>query len=135
MPLYNPSSGGAAADFPANAVALLATLTGVDLNTLTATPLYTCPAGKSCVIQRVVVFNASTPLTTASYAFGWNGPNYNDVVANATHTELATSTVHTIMNAKTAAKIGAAGDVFKIKPTIAQGSAATVSIQVFGNIY
>ena len=113
----------------------LATVNSVDLNTTSATTLYTCPVGKSCLIHRVIVYNASTSLTTASYAFGWTSPNYNDVIANATHTELTTSTVFTIMNSKTAAKIGVAGDVFKIKPTIAQGSAASVSIQVFGTIY
>jgi hypothetical protein len=132
---FNSTTYEPSASVPVDAVALLATVNGADLNTTSATNLYTCPTGKSCIVHRVIVYNASTSLTTASYAFGWTSPNFNDVVANGTHTELTTSTVFTIMNAKTASTIGTAGQVFKIKPTIAQGAAATVSIQVWGNVY
>jgi hypothetical protein len=125
----------AIASIPLDTVARLATVDLVDLNTTSATTLYTCPTGKSCIIHRVVVYNASVSLTTASYAFGWTSPNFNDIIANATHVELTGPTLFSILNTKTGALIGVAGGTFKIKPTIAQGSAATVSIQVFGTIY
>jgi hypothetical protein len=111
---------------------LLSTTSSVDFNTATATTLYTCPAGKSCVVTKVVIRTASTSLTTASVSFGWNSASFNDVIANATHTELTGSTLYTILSPKVGAKLGAAADVFKVLANTQQGGAATVTIDVFG---
>lgn len=105
----------------------------VDMNTATPTTLFTVGQFSSgVVITKVVVRNASTSLTTASFSFGWNSASYNDVVANATHTELTGSTLMTILAPKTGAKIGVAADNLKIQLNTLQGSAATVSVDVYG---
>lgn len=115
--------------------ALLATVASVDMNTATASALYTVPTGKSAIITRVVVRNASTSLTTASYSFGFNSATYNDVIADATHTELTGSTLYTALNAKAGAKVGVAGDILKVLMNILQGGAATTTIDVFGYLF
>lgn len=114
---------------------LLATVGAVNLNTSTPTTLYTCPDGTTCVITKVVVRNASTSLTTASYSFGWNSAAFDNVIANATHTELTGSTLYTALQAKAGAAVGAAAGVFKVLANTLQGGAATVTVDVFGYMY
>lgn len=118
-----------------NALTLLGSTASVDMNTATATTLYTVPPGKSCIISHVVVRAASTSLTTASYSFGFNSASFNDVIANATHTELTGSTLYTILSAKAGATRGAAGDAFKVLMNTLQGGAATTTIDVFGYLF
>lgn len=110
----------------------LATVTGVDMNTATPTALYTVPTGRSVIITSVTVHNASTSLTTASYSFGFNSAAFNNVIADATHTELTGSTLYTILNAKAGAKVGVAADVLKVLMNTLQGGAATTTMDVFG---
>lgn len=106
----------------------------VDLNTATKTTLFTVPAGKTLVVTKIIVRNASASLTTASFSFGYNA-NADDVVATATHTELTGNTLYTKIEPKAGAIIGNAADVFGVKCTILQGSAATVTISVFGYFF
>jgi hypothetical protein len=110
----------------------LSTTAAVDMNTATATTLYTCPSGRSCVITKVVVRNASTSLTTASYSFGWTSTAFADVIADATHTELTGATLYTQLLAKVGAKLGTSTGVFKVLMNTLQGGAATTTIDVFG---
>lgn len=112
----------------------LATVTGVDLNVTTKSTLYTVPTGKSFIPTHVVVREASTSLTTASYGFGFD-TGATDVIADATHTELTGSTLYTILSAKAGAKLGAAADIFGVKCSVAQGAAATATIDVWGYLY
>lgn len=114
---------------------LLSTTSAVDMNTATATTLYTCPSGKSCAITKVMVTAASTSLTTASYSFGWNSASFNDVIANATHTELTGSTLYTVLNAKIGATLGGSSGTFKVLMNTLQGGAATTTIRVWGIVY
>lgn len=44
----------------------LATVTGVDLDTTSAATLFTCPAGKSCVVTRAIIRDASASLVGMS---------------------------------------------------------------------
>lgn len=113
---------------------LLASVASVNMNTGTATTLYTAPTGKSVVITKVVIRKASTSLTTASISFGWNAGTDNDVIADATHTELTGNTLYTILVAKTGAKVGVQGTngTFAVICNILQGGAATVTIDVYG---
>jgi len=114
---------------------LLSTTNLVNLNQAPETNLFTAPAGiTGVVITRVVVRKASTSLTTASLAFGWNAGTDNDVIATATHTELTGNTLFTILIPKIGAKLGVASGVFSVITTILQGGAATASIDVFGYI-
>lgn len=110
----------------------LATVSGVDMNTATPTALYTVRSGTSCVVTRVIVRAASTSLTTASYSFGFNSAAFNDVIADATHTELTGASLYALLNAKVGAKLGAAGDVFSVVMNTLQGGAATTAMDVFG---
>ncbi len=110
---------------------MLASVAAVDANVTTKTTLYTVPASKVAYITKVVIRDASTSLTTATFGFGFNA-NSDDVVANATHTGLTGGTLYEIIPAKVAAKEGAAADVFGVQCDTAQGGAATVTIDVFG---
>lgn len=112
--------------------ALLSTTAAVNMNTATATTLYTCPTGRSCVITKVVMRNASTSLTTASYSFGWTGAAFADVIANATHTELTGATLYTLLFAKAGSTLGTSTGTFKVLMNTLQGGAATTTIDVFG---
>lgn len=125
-----------AAEGGGNAVEqLLATNSTVDLNTATATTLFTVPAGRSCIITRVIIDLASTSLTTASWSYGWTGAAWNDVIATATHTELTGATLYTILLPKTGAKIGVAAGTFKTLNNVLQGGAATCRMRIFGMIF
>lgn len=115
-------------DLPLNSVS-------VNMNTATATTLYTCPAGKSCIITRVVIRNASTSLTTASYSFGWNSAAFDNVIANAAHTELTGSTLYTILSAKVGATVGLTTETFKVLMNTLQGGVATTTMDVFGFLF
>ena len=110
----------------------LSTTPSVDMNAAPATTLYTCPSGRSCVITKVVVRNASTSLTTASYSFGWTTAAFADVIADATHTELTGATLYTRLEAKAGATLGTSTDTFKVLMNVLQGGAATTTIDVFG---
>ena len=111
---------------------LLSTTNLVDLNTATPTPLYTVPPDLQAIITRIVVRNASAGLVAASISFGFNSAAFNDLIATATHAELTGATLFSILTPKAGAKIGAAADVLKVLANVLQGSAVTVSIDVFG---
>lgn len=113
----------------------LATIAAVNMNTATATLLYTVPAGKSCIITKVVVRLASVSLTTVSVSFGWTTAAWADVIANATHTELTGNTLYTVLIPMVGAKVGVAAGTFKVLCNTLQGAAATVTIDVFGYLY
>lgn len=111
---------------------LLSTTPAVDMNTATATTLYTSPTGRSTIIKSVTVRNCSTSITTASYSFGWNSATFNDVIANATHTELTGSTLGTSIAAKVGFTVGTSTGTFKVLMNTLQGGAATCTMDVWG---
>lgn len=114
---------------------LLARASGINLNTGTAQTLYTVPAGRTAIVTHIVARLASVSLTTVSFSIGWNSTSFNDVIADATHTELTGNTLYTDLPAKAGAAIGAAAAVLKLKNNISQGSAATATFDVFGYLY
>ena len=114
-----------------NSERILSSTDAVNLNVLTKTTLFTVPAGKTAVITRISIRNASTNLTTASFGFGFNA-NADDVDGSTTHTELTGATLASQIIVLSGAKVGAAADVFGIKCSIAQGAPATMSVDVFG---
>jgi hypothetical protein len=130
--LYVSGMGAAGVYTTRTAEVLLSTTAAVDMNTAAATTLYTCSSGRSCVITKVIVRNASTSLTTASYSFGWTTAAFADVIANATHTELTGATLLTIINSKVGATLGTSTGTFKVLMNALQGGAATTTIDVFG---
>lgn len=114
---------------------LLASVPAVDMNTASAQPLYTVPSGLSAIITGFVIRNASTSLTTVSFSIGWTAAAYNDVLATATHTEINSATVYTVLVPKTGAKVGVAGAILQLIDNILQGGAATATIEVFGYLF
>jgi|GEM_PF-1783930 len=116
---------------------LLALITGIDLNAVAETTLFTCPAGKSCIITKVILHNvegAGLPLGTASISFGWNTANADDVIANAVRA-ITDATNYEIIPAKSEAVRGVAAGTFKIDVQIAEGAVLTGDIAVFGFLY
>jgi hypothetical protein len=116
----------------------LATLASANMNPGGATPvmttLYTVPAGKSCIITKVVIRNSSGNLTTASISFGFDAVG-SDCITNATHVTLTGSTIYEIIPAKVGAVRGVAAGTFKIAVNTKQGGAMTISIDVFGYLF
>lgn len=114
---------------------LLASNALVDLNTATASTIYTVPTGKSAVITRIVLRLASTSLTTVSISIGFNSASFNDIIANAAHTELTGNTLFTSLLAKIGAKIGTSAQALKLLCNTLQGGAATCTVEVFGYLF
>lgn len=118
-----------------NSICLLASVAAVDMNSATPTTLFTVPAGKSALITHIVIRLASTSLTTASWSIGFNSAAFDNIIANAAHTELTGNTLYTVLVAKVGAKIGVAGDALKALMNTLQGGAATATMEVFGYLF
>lgn len=114
---------------------LLSSTASVNMNTATATTLFTCPSGKTCVVTRVVISNASASLTTASWCYGWESATFTNVINTATHSELTGATLYTVLVPKIGATLGTSTGTFRTLNTILQGGAATTRMDVFGYIY
>jgi hypothetical protein len=115
---------------------LLASVPGVDFDSTTAQNLYTVPAGKSCIITKVVIRNPTDAMDGAGFGFGFDagGSNWRSGLTDesfAGETNLFRVYLSPPIG-ENAAVIGAAGDVFKIKLAGAQGSPVTATIDVFG---
>lgn len=112
---------------------MLATVASVDLSAAGKTTLYTVPAGKTAVITRVIVRNASADISAATHGFGGDA-NATDWMAAQDLTAL-TAADDAIMlhpSAGTLFKVYAAATAFGMKPTVAEGAADTVTVSVFG---
>lgn len=113
---------------------LLESTSSVDLNATGETTLYTCPAGKSCIVTHIVMRSPSAGVTTASLSFGWDTGDADDVVANAV-VSLTGSSHYEVIEAKSDATIGSAGGTFKVDVNTAEGSALTATFDVFGYLF
>lgn len=111
---------------------LLSSTDAVNLNTATAASLYTVPEDRECVVTRIVLRDASTSLTTVSLSIGFNSAAFNNILANATHTELTGATLYTALAPKTGATKGVAAGILKLLCNTLQGAAATCSVDIFG---
>jgi hypothetical protein len=107
--------------------------TGIDFNVGTAQTIFTVPPTSNyCLVTHVIIYCPSASLTTASVSFGWNNPDYNDVIENSTYTELATSSMYTVIPVMDGATRGPAGAEFKMIANVLEGSAADANVYVFG---
>lgn len=113
----------------------LSSTTGLDMNALATTTLYTVPTGFSCLITRIVLRLASASLTTASFSIGFTASGHTDVIANATHTELTGNTLYTVLLPKAGATVGTTGGTLRLRVNTAEGSAATLTVAVFGYLF
>lgn len=115
-----------------NAPGILASVAAVDVNATTLVPLYVVPTGKSCVITNVYIRNASVNLTLAVTGFGFD-VNATNVASPAALNMLTTAGVMTSVLTPTQPRtVGSSTQTFGTKPTIPQGTAATVTIDVEG---
>jgi len=114
---------------------LLASIPTVNMNQDAATPLYTVPAGKSCIITKLVLRNSSGNLTTASISFGFISATYNDVVANAAYASLTGATLQTRVLPKAGQRIGTAGTILSVICNTKQGAPMTIAVDVYGYLY
>ena len=124
-------------DMRTKADTLLASVAGVDFDAVAETTLFTCPAGKSCVITKVVLrlaVGAGLPMGTMECSFGWNTAQADDVIANAGRV-LTAATNYLILVAAGDAEIGTAIGTFKIDVQVAEGAALTGTVEVFGYLY
>lgn len=108
---------------------------GINLNTATAQTLFEVPPGRSCVVTAIVIRNVSASLTTVSFSIGFNSASYNNVVADATHTELTGNTLYTKLQPMNGATVGVAADRLKLLNNILNGSATTCTVEVFGYLF
>lgn len=106
---------------------------GVDLNTVAATTLFTAPASgfSRVIVTSIVIDNFSTASTTASVSYGASGTP-NDWAATATMAGAATGKATTLTASATANLTYAPGTVFVANVTIQQGGAATCDITAWG---
>lgn len=128
-------NGTAAAPAFTPALLRLASVSGVDLNqTASKTTLYTVPTGRTFVPTQVVV---RTPTATAANAIvGLGGDaNATDWASAVALTGVDGTTKARTIEASGAFPVYAAGAVFGLKPTQAQGSAVTATVDVFGYLY
>ena len=117
---------------------VLLSSTALDMNGTngTETTLYTVPTGRTMVPTKIVLRNASTSLTTASWSVGFNAGTDTDFRADATSTGLTGATLAYIYRGiTTGVTIGAAAAVFAFILNTKQGGAATATMDVFGYLY
>ena len=121
-----------------NSCALLARVTGVDLNAVAATTLYTVPAGKKLVVHYLVIRELSADADIAVCTFGKVGA-LTDFLAAQTLSGLdaaaAAGILMPIPHATTPKRIEyVATNVFQIDVTTAAGAPCTCTIEVFGTL-
>jgi hypothetical protein len=118
---------------PSNEMLLSSTALDMNGTNGTETTLYTVPAGRSMVPTRIVLRNASTSLTTASWSVGFNAGTDTDFRANATSTGLTGATkAYIYYGITTGVVVGAAAAVFAFCLNTQQGGASTATMDVFG---
>lgn len=120
------------------AESLLSTTT-VDLNAAngTKTTLFTCPAGKSCIITKVIMHNlvgAGAPLNVADISFGWDAGGL-DVIDTAVRACILLGYVIILPETDGDAKAGVAAGTFKLCLTVQEGAVLSADFAVFGYLY
>lgn len=124
---------GAALQASASAQPVLLASIAVDFNDDSAAQeLYTVPEGFIFIPYRLDLRNASVSLTTASVSFGFNDPDFDDVIADGTYTALTGPTLYQTVFPDAGATIGEAGDVLSMLVNTEQGAAATGVVDVLG---
>ncbi len=121
---------------PSNEMLLSSTALDMNGTNGTATTLYTVPTGVSCCVTKIILRNASTSLTTASWSAGFNATTDNDFRADATSTGVNGATkAYIYYGVTTGVVVGAAAAVFAFKLNTQQGGAATATMDVFGYLF
>jgi hypothetical protein len=111
---------------------LLGYVAAVNFNSVAATTIFTVPAGVSCYVTKIIVdgYSTGTP-TTASVSFGASGTP-TDWSATATDANATTSSAKVFSPTASLMVKYAAATAFVANVTIAQGTAVTANVAVFG---
>lgn len=136
-------TGTLAVTTPTTMEYLLSSTASVDVGAATEYHLYTVPAGKNCVITKIVIRGASGTFDQAQdpqFSFGFNHGTSNDVIANATYTAPTTSAKYLaiVADGKTSATEstrGQAAEVFAVKVNTTATAPTTCTIDTFGYLY
>lgn len=104
----------------------------VNLNTTSKQGLFTVPTGRTLQIDYWVVRDASGSVTTAVFSGGFNAAA-DDVLTGRAYTELTSSAYSSPEYAKRGAILGTAGQTFGLKCSVQQGSALTVTVEIYGH--
>jgi len=108
---------------------LLSTTTGVDMQTVASTTLYTVPAGKTAIITHIVIRNNSASLAGGTdYDFtGWRQTvDLSGMTTASTTFRVIYATENTSYTATTA------GTAFQITVSTGATAAGTATIDVYG---
>ena len=118
------------AEFPSVGERLLGYAKAVNFNSVAATTIFT--GSVPFYVTKVIVANYSTGTpTTASVSFGSSGTP-TDWSATATDANATTTSAKVFSPTATLMKIYAAATAFVANVTIAQGTAVTADVLVFG---
>lgn len=113
---------------------LLANSDEIALNGLAEFTLFTVPAGKSCIITKVIMHTPSAAIGEVDISFGFNAGTSNDVIADAPRI-LTGVTNYQVISVKDDAVRGAAGDIFGMKINGVETAADKAKFAVFGFLY
>lgn len=126
--------------FTHNASVMLGSVDSINMNSATATTLYTVPPGKKCVLDYVRIRNASATLATnpAVVTVGQVGA-LTDFLGSQTLTNMdaaaKTCILAPVPNATPVIAIEyTAGEVIQIDVATAVGGAATATVELFGTL-
>lgn len=119
-----------------NALTRVASVTGVDLNAVATTNLYTVPAGKKFVPHSVVIHTVSADCDLAVATFGQTGAKTDFLAAQTLSGIDAAGTAGILQPVPNATTVGiveyTAAEIFCIDVTTAAGGACTATVSVFG---
>lgn len=118
------------------AFALLASVSGVDMQAVAKTDLFTVPVGKKCVITGVVVRQPTASLAGGNdYDLG-DGAAADTWKTGADFSSMTLTThYHIATEMWTTKVVFDAGDVFGIKPITGSTLAATATLDVYGYLF
>ena len=125
-------------------IALLSSTALCDLNTAIGTEksLYTVPAGKTLIVDHVVMRTFSADTLAAVVTYGKTGGSCDEYLGDQTLTGVTASyatqslKLTVVPNATTVVQsMFTAAQVFAMEITTASGSACTCTIDVFGYIF
>jgi len=123
------------ADIREYADSLLANSGEIAVDGVAETTLFTVPAGKSCIITKVIMHSPTAAIGQASISFGFNaGAGANDVITNGVRA-LTGATNYEIIPAKSDAVRGVAGGTFNMIINTPETAADKAKFAVYGFLY
>jgi len=106
----------------------------VDLEVPAVSNLFVVPAGKNCIITRVVMREPDGAVATAELTFGFDALAL-DVIGTPQIYALTATENYIVIPANDDAVRGVGAEIFKIDVETDEGEARTATIDVFGYLY